>query len=115
MLLKSTYEKKGDLSPRGAKLQECTKYIEVTIVCKKNRIENNKLHNTKFVRKKKRLQSVSSKGTNGKGKGCHLHKKRFPRVQENVSRSYNIIIKSHDKKPTLNKNNLQQKEKKKCY
>jgi hypothetical protein len=43
MFFKNTNEKKGDLSLRGAKLQECTKYIEVTIVCKKIQIENNKL------------------------------------------------------------------------
>jgi hypothetical protein len=36
-----TNEKKGDLSPRGAKLQECIKYIKVIIVCKKNQIANN--------------------------------------------------------------------------
>jgi hypothetical protein len=54
MFIKNTYEKKGDLSPRGAKLQECAKYIEVTTVCKKNQIENTKLHNTKFVRKRKK-------------------------------------------------------------
>lgn len=43
MFLKNSNEKKGDLSPRGAKLQECKKYIEVTIVCKKIQIANNKL------------------------------------------------------------------------
>ncbi len=56
MFLKSTNEKKGYLFPRGAQLQECTKYIEVTIVCKKNQIANNKLQNTKFVRKKKNFK-----------------------------------------------------------
>ncbi len=39
MFLKNTNEKKGDLSPRGAQLQECTKYIEVTIVCKKIKLQ----------------------------------------------------------------------------
>jgi hypothetical protein len=69
MFIKSTYEKKGDLSPRGAKLQECAKYIEVTTVCKKNQIENNKLHNTKFVRKRKNILKCIFKGHKWKRKG----------------------------------------------